>query len=57
MYTGDVTLDPGLDPIVEIQFVDDFEADMVWVIGLTAERAFTAEVLQDPLRLVIDIAK
>ena len=57
VYTGDTMIDPGLDPIVEIRFVDDFEADMVWVIGLTTERPFTAEVLQDPLRLVIDIAK
>ncbi len=57
VYTGDTTLDPGVDPIVEVQFVDDFEAYMTWVIGLTGERAFTVEVLQDPLRLVIDIAK
>ena len=57
VYLGDTMIDPGLDPIVEIQFIDDFEANMVWVIGLTSERPFTVDVLQDPLRLVIDIAK
>ncbi|OFW66830.1 MAG: hypothetical protein A2Z12_00645 [Actinobacteria bacterium RBG_16_68_21] len=57
VYLGDTMIDPGFDPIVEIQFIDDFEANMVWVIGLTSERPFTVDVLQDPLRLVIDIAK
>jgi hypothetical protein len=57
VYTGDTTLDPGVDPLVEVQFIDDFEAYMTWVVGLTAEKAFTVEVMQDPLRLVIDIAK
>jgi hypothetical protein len=57
VYTGDTTIDPGLPPIVEAEFVDDFETYMDWVIGLTDERPFTVDVLQDPLRLVIDIAK
>ena len=56
-YEGDLVIDPGLDPIEQIVFVDDFEATMLWVIGLTAEKPFTVDVLQDPLRLVIDIAK
>jgi hypothetical protein len=56
-YTGDEELDPGADPIVEIQFIDDFEASMTWVIGLTSERPFIVRVFQDPLRVVVDIAK
>jgi hypothetical protein len=56
-YTGDEELRPGFAPIVEIQFLGDFEAVMEWVIGLDSERPFTVEILQDPLRLVIDIAK
>jgi hypothetical protein len=56
-YTGDLVLVPGLDPIEQIVFVDDFEAAMYWVIGLSAQRPFTVEVMQDPVRLVIDIAK
>lgn len=56
-YTGDLVLEPGLGPIDQIVFVDDFEASMWWVIGLSGQRAFTVDVLQDPLRLVVDIAK
>jgi hypothetical protein len=56
-YTGDDELFPGFDPITEIQFLTDFEATLEWVIGLSAERPFTVEILQDPLRVVIDIAK
>jgi len=57
VYTGDEELFPGIDPIVEVQFLGDFEATMEWVIGLTDERPFTVAILQDPLRVVIDIAK
>ncbi len=56
-YLGDLVLDPGLRPVEQIVFVDDFEASMTWVIGLTGERAFTVAVLQDPLRVVVDVAK
>jgi hypothetical protein len=56
-YTGDLVLQPGLGPVDQIVFIDDFEASMWWVIGLGGQRAFTVEVLQDPLRLVVDIAK
>ena len=56
-YEGDEELFPGIGPIVEVQFLGDFEAVMEWVIGLDAERPFTVDILQDPLRLVIDIAK
>lgn len=56
-YTGELVIEPGLEPISQIVFIDDFEAMMVWVIGLTAEQPFTVDVLQEPLRLVIDIAK
>lgn len=55
-YLGPTEIDPGYPPIDEVVFVDDFEADMTWVIGLTGERPFLAYVLQSPLRLVIDIA-
>lgn len=56
-YVGDLVLDPGLDPIERVVFIDDFESAMVWVIGLTAEKQFTVEVLQNPLRVVVDIQK
>lgn len=56
-YEGDLVLQPDLSPIDQVVFLDDFERVMHWVIGLDAERPFTATLLQDPLRLVIDIAK
>ena len=56
-YTGDLVLEPGLTPIQQVVFIDDFEAAMYWVIGLDSERPFTVDILQDPLRLVIDVAK
>jgi hypothetical protein len=56
-YTGELVIEPGFDPISQVVFIDDFEAMMVWVIGLTSEQPFTVDVLQEPLRLVIDIAK
>lgn len=56
-YTGDLELDPGVSPIVQVKFIDDFEASMTWVIGLDSERPFTVRVFQDPLRVIVDIAK
>lgn len=56
VYTGGEELFPGLDPIVELQFLGDFEATMEWVIGLESDQPFTVVILQDPLRIVIDIA-
>jgi hypothetical protein len=56
-YEGDHRLDPRLDPIVEMVLIGDFEAQLTWVIGLTGERGFRVLLLQDPLRLVVDIAQ
>jgi len=57
VYPGDTTIDPGMSPFVQVQFIDDFETYMTWIIGLTGEKPFTVDVLQNPLRIVIDIAK
>ncbi|MEX2322643.1 MAG: hypothetical protein WEA29_02580 [Acidimicrobiia bacterium] len=56
VYTGDRELYPGLDPIVEVINTGDFEAQMTWIIGLTGQKGFRVQILQDPLRIVIDIA-
>jgi hypothetical protein len=55
-YVGPTSFAPGLGAIEEIVFVDDFEADMLWVIGLSGERGFDVSTRVDPQRLVIDIA-
>jgi hypothetical protein len=57
IYLGPTAFDPALDPITEIAFVDDFEADMVWVIGLGVDNGFQVSTRLEPARLVIDIAK
>jgi len=55
-YLGPTSFGPELGSIVEIVFVDDFEAEMVWVIGLTAEEGFQVSTRVDPQRVVVDIA-
>ena len=57
VYEGDDEIRPGFDPVVELQLLGDFEAYLEWVIGLDGEHPFTVEVFQDPLRVIIDIAK
>jgi hypothetical protein len=39
----------------ELQQVEDFEAVLVWVIGLDRYRSFDVHQLDGPDRLVIDI--
>jgi hypothetical protein len=56
VYTGDRELYPGLAPIIEVINTGDFEGQMTWIIGLTGKKGFRVQVLQSPLRLVIDIA-
>lgn len=55
-YYGPLSFDPGFDPVAEVAFVDDFEADMFWIIGLDEMTGFTVDTLVDPVRLVVDIA-
>lgn len=55
VYVGPTSFAPGLGPITEIAFVDDFEADMMWVIGLDGVHGFTVDTLSGPVRLVVDI--
>ena len=55
-YTGPEEIKPAdLEFVQEIQLLEDFEATLVWVIGLDQRRAFTVFELDDPDRLVIDI--
>ena len=45
-----------LSAVTEVVRLGDFEANLQWAIGLDRERAFTVEVLEEPLRLVVDVA-
>lgn len=55
-YLGPTSFDPELGSIAEIVFVDDFEAEMLWVIGLSDMKGFQVSTRVDPQRVVIDIA-
>jgi hypothetical protein len=49
-------LSPGLPAIVEAEQTCDFEAVLTWVAGLTGEAGVRVTVLEDPPRLVVDVA-
>jgi hypothetical protein len=46
---------PDLPALQELESVCDFEADVTWVLGVTARNRFRVQELPDPARLVIDI--
>jgi len=56
-YFGPTEFSPTFDSsVVQVKFCEDFEAVLQVGIGVTGEKPFNAFVMQDPLRLVIDIA-
>jgi hypothetical protein len=55
-YTGPTAIFPtGLVGVKELRQVEDFEATLVWIIGLDQRRAFRVTQLDGPDRLVVDI--
>jgi hypothetical protein len=57
-YDGPPSIVPtGLTHVREIRRVSDFEAQLVWVIGLDAAQPFTVDSLIDPARVYVDIAR
>lgn len=55
-YLGPETIDVGTGSVQQVVFIEDFEANMEWAIGLTGQKAFRVFTLENPTRLVIDIA-
>ena len=55
-YLGPLELKPALPSILEAERVGDFEAVLNWVLGLSAEADFRVTTLEDPPRLVVDVA-
>ena len=55
-YFGPEVIVVGVGSVEEVVFIEDFEATMEWVVGLTAEKPFHVFTLENPTRLVIDIA-
>ncbi|CAN5474794.1 hypothetical protein BH10ACT2_BH10ACT2_23750 [soil metagenome] len=55
-YTGPIDIFPvGVSHILELRETENFEGMCIWSIGLDAQYPFTATVLHDPERLVIDV--
>jgi hypothetical protein len=55
-YTGPESISPsGLTHVREVRRLEDFEAVLVWVIGLDSTRPFTVGTLTGPPRVYIDI--
>jgi hypothetical protein len=55
VYTGPRTVTGDTSNVTEVVQVDDFEAVVVWVIGLDSKQPLTVSELTGPGRLVIDI--
>ena len=55
-YTGPIAINPGFAAIKEIHLIEDFEAVVIWVIGLDKERSFRVGTLSNPTRIYIDVA-
>lgn len=57
IYAGPTRITPSAtDLIGEIALVSDFESTLAWGIGVNGDVRYTAAVLTDPLRLVVDVA-
>lgn len=55
-YDGPSEIAPGLPSLLEAERTGDFEAVLTWVLGLTEEVDFRVSALEDPFRVVIDVA-
>jgi hypothetical protein len=54
-YLGPEVINVGVGSVQQVVFIEDFEANMEWAIGLTGQQAFKVFTLENPTRLVIDI--
>lgn len=54
-YHGPYRLTGDTSVVTEVVRLDDFEANLAWVVGLPTRQPFAVSVLSDPLRLVVDI--
>jgi hypothetical protein len=54
-YNGPLVIDINSNSVVQVVFIEDFEANMEWVIGVNNEKPFHVFTLENPTRLVVDI--
>lgn len=54
-YEGPDRISSDTVNVTEAVLVDDFEANMVWAIGVNEKKPFAVSILEDPNRLVVDV--
>ena len=54
-YLGPEVINVGVGSVQQVVFIEDFEANMEWAIGLTGQQEFKVFTMENPTRLVIDI--
>lgn len=55
-YDGPTRLDGGnAQAVREVVALGDFEANMQWAVGVDRQRPFRVQVLEGPLRVVVDV--
>ena len=54
-YVGPDRIPVGAGGVEELVETGDFEAVLTWVVGVAGRQPFAVGVLQDPLRLVVDV--
>ncbi|WP_170245524.1 AMIN-like domain-containing (lipo)protein [Microbacterium saccharophilum] len=56
-YDGPRQIQPlNVETILELEQLENFEGMTAWAIGLDRERPFTVQWLENPARLVVDVA-
>lgn len=55
-YTGPTRFSPATDAVVELVRTGGFEAVLTWAVGVNGKQPFLVTRLENPARLVIDIA-
>jgi hypothetical protein len=55
-YDGPRRIDAGQGSVVQLLIIEDFEANLWWAIGLTAEKPFSVGTMTGPPRVYVDIA-
>lgn len=55
-YTGPARFSPDTAAVVELVRIGGFEAVLTWAVGVDGKQPFRVTRLQDPARLVIDVA-
>lgn len=54
VYRGSRDLDPGTQLVRDVRLIEDFEAQLVWAVGLAQLECPRITTLRSPLRVVID---